>query len=109
MEAHSFTGTRSELKELHLDRHMLIVAINAHHIIFPEVNGEFSGAEGGSGRSTAYLRFSHLRRTLASVLVRMKVDVNGAGDSAAPKLENDSRNLRQVDVGRQAAGAGNVS
>ncbi len=60
--------------------------------------------------ATAYLRFSHFPKDAG---VGAGEDESrcqdGAGDPAAPKLENDSRNLRQVDVGRQAAGPGNVS
>jgi hypothetical protein len=69
-----------------------------------------SGEEGWCGRATAHLRFSYLPED-ASIGAgedesRRQV---GAGDIAAPKPENDSRDLRQIDVGRQVASAGNVS
>lgn len=54
--------------------------------------------------------FHTFRRTLASVLVKMKVDVKDcAGASSSPKLAHDSRALRQVNIGGQAESPRNVS
>jgi integrase len=71
---------------------------------------ESSGAKGRSRRATACLRFSHLPKNAGLGVGEDESRYqDGAGDSAAPKLENDSRDLCQVDVRRQAAGPGNVS
>ena len=70
---------------------------------------ESSGEKGRGDRATPYLRLSHLPENAGIGAGENESGCqDGAGDSAAPKLENDSRNLCQVDAGRQAECPGNV-